>query len=317
MRATRVVPSEEADESKHADELKHADESKRQDGSRRSGLQWRKIGSEEVERRKIGIVEWRKIGDDKPEEGDGIIHDKLANALMKKTEFSKQEWEDFGIAWSRRLFIKSGDSYFQPVETGAEVRNSKLAKALQKKTEFTREEWEAFGITNVLRGTSFIESRKNSYFKPVEDPNTKPLDGIAPYCIDGNDYVKERVKKHIKRTRKLADLYMLLALGCRTLLFVCAAVGTALATLGLSQWVAVTVAFSTLVSRVMQNYRLEELRLAYASAASALTDAKVTWDALPMEERVRQPKLDQLVQKVEHALEATLPPPAKSAPAGE
>ena len=103
----------------------------------------------------------------------------------------------------------------------------------------------------------------------------------------------------------------------RTLIFVAAAVGTALATLGMEQWVAVTAATSTVVSRAMQNTRLEERKVAYSKAASLLNSTAIKWEALPAEHKARQDRIDWLVNTVEQAIEATLPPTKPAAGGGE
>ena len=91
-------------------------------------------------------------------------------------------------------------------------------------------------------------------------------------------------------------------------MYAAAATGTVLATLGLSKWVAMTVAFSTAMTRIIQNFRVDELRKANAKAMSSLSAVRLYWRALPREERGRQHEIDRLVNSVEGALEATLPP---------
>ena len=100
----------------------------------------------------------------------------------------------------------------------------------------------------------------------------------------------------------------------RVALFLASAVGTTLATLGFSQYVAVTVAFSTAVSRWLSATRVEERRAANLKAASALNGAKLHWEALPQEKRSQQTYIDKLVLDVESCLEQTLPPASKDAP---
>jgi ankyrin repeat protein len=47
---------------------------------------------------------------------------RLADALMHKTEFTQQEWDVFGVHGLRmHHFVKSGDSFFRPVGTVAQV----------------------------------------------------------------------------------------------------------------------------------------------------------------------------------------------------
>jgi hypothetical protein len=60
-------------------------------------------------------LKWLPAGDSEPAMGRNLEHAKLAEALKSKTEFTKQEWEAFGIKDLRTdQFIKSGYSYFQP-----------------------------------------------------------------------------------------------------------------------------------------------------------------------------------------------------------
>jgi hypothetical protein len=50
---------------------------------------------------------------------------RLADALMRKTEFTQQEWDAFGVHdLGMHHFVKSGDSHFQPagVEEQPDVR---------------------------------------------------------------------------------------------------------------------------------------------------------------------------------------------------
>ena len=78
-----------------------------------------------------------------------------------------------------------------------------------------------------------------------------------------------------------------------------------------SRYVAVTVAFSTSVSRWLAATRVEERRGAHMKAASELSCAKLRWEALPAEQRTTQRVLDQLVCEAERYLESTLPPSLK------
>jgi hypothetical protein len=60
-------------------------------------------------------LKWLPAGSTEPATGRILENAKLAEALRSKTEFTKQEWEAFGIKDLRTdHFIKSGDSYLQP-----------------------------------------------------------------------------------------------------------------------------------------------------------------------------------------------------------
>ena len=65
----------------------------------------------------LGLT-WRKIGDTEPTNGQRLENAELAEALERKIEFTKQEWEAFGVKDLRVTdFVKSGESYFVPAGT--------------------------------------------------------------------------------------------------------------------------------------------------------------------------------------------------------
>jgi len=58
---------------------------------------------------------WRAIGSVAPNRGEELRDEKLARALAEKTEFTRDEWESFGIARVYlHTFIKSDAAYFKP-----------------------------------------------------------------------------------------------------------------------------------------------------------------------------------------------------------
>jgi hypothetical protein len=60
-------------------------------------------------------LKWRRTGGEKPNHGEELKHKGLASGLTKRTEFTREEWDAFGIKDLRmEHFIKSGPSYFQP-----------------------------------------------------------------------------------------------------------------------------------------------------------------------------------------------------------
>ena len=62
----------------------------------------------------IGL-RWLVAGDTEPTTGHNLQDANLAEALQKRTEFTQQEWDAFGIKDLREdHFIKSGNSYFKP-----------------------------------------------------------------------------------------------------------------------------------------------------------------------------------------------------------
>jgi hypothetical protein len=60
-------------------------------------------------------LKWKNVGNTQPMEGRDLKNSSLAEALKGKTQFTRQEWEGFGIKGLRRIdFVKSGAFYFQP-----------------------------------------------------------------------------------------------------------------------------------------------------------------------------------------------------------
>ena len=142
----------------------------------------------------LGLI-WQKTGDAPPSTGRNLENPKLEKELERKTEFTKQEWESFGITDLRvDDYVKSGDDYCQLIgnvcehcgakesdhvasglkwlkagdtrpANGRDLANAKLAETLMSKTGFTQQEWDAFGITG-LRMDHFVKVGE-SYFKPL------------------------------------------------------------------------------------------------------------------------------------------------------
>ena len=64
-------------------------------------------------------LKWKRTATP-PDDGQEIIRPQLALVLSGKTELTQQEWSVFGISDLRaKQWVRSGDSYFQPVEPGA------------------------------------------------------------------------------------------------------------------------------------------------------------------------------------------------------
>ena len=126
--------------------------------------------------------------------------------------------------------------------------------------------------------------------------------------IDGDEYIRQRVDPQVKRSSRAAQRLLFFSLVARLGLFVTAAAGTAIATLGYTKYVSITVAISTALTRWLSTTRVEVQRSAHSRAASALNGAKLAWTALPREMRSRQAEIDRLVLRVESLLERTLPP---------
>ena len=81
-------------------------------------------------------LKWLKAGDIEPTTGCDLELSgfqtgafRLAEALQNKTEFTKQEWEDFDINNLRKdHFVKSGDNYFKPAGQKNEKEAEKKCK---------------------------------------------------------------------------------------------------------------------------------------------------------------------------------------------
>ena len=129
--------------------------------------------------------------------------------------------------------------------------------------------------------------------------------------LDGDEYLKLRVEPMVIASTRASCMLLFWSLVGRIFLFVASAVGSVFATIGWSRYVAISVAFSTSVSRWLAATRVEERRTAHMKAASELNCAKLKWEALPGEQRTTQRVLDQLVCEAERFLESTLPPANK------
>jgi len=69
-----------------------------------SGLKWYKVTST-----------WNSMLSNNTE----LVNAKLAENLQKKLEFTREEWENFGITnLNSKHFVKSNGMYFKPVEPG-------------------------------------------------------------------------------------------------------------------------------------------------------------------------------------------------------
>ena len=78
--------------------------------------QLRGIAKTSIDRETPGGLKWRKTGEEPPKKGRQLENAKLASALAARTEFSRAEWDAFGIKSLRSSdFVVSGGSYFRPV----------------------------------------------------------------------------------------------------------------------------------------------------------------------------------------------------------
>ena len=142
----------------------------------------------------------------------------------------------------------------------------------------------------------------------MDNAPLRPAGSPGGDVIDGDEYIRLRVNPYVKRSAREAKRLLFLSLLARLGLFVVAAVSTAIATIGYTKYVSVTVAVTTAITRWLNATRVEARRSAHSRAASALNSAKLAWTALPREMRSRQAERDRLVLRVENLLERTLPP---------
>jgi Ran GTPase-activating protein (RanGAP) involved in mRNA processing and transport len=76
-------------------------------------------------------LKWANTGATQPAEGRILENSKLAEALARKTEFTAQEWESFGIKYlSEDAYIQSGGSYLKP-QVGAASDDSVKKQQLE------------------------------------------------------------------------------------------------------------------------------------------------------------------------------------------
>jgi hypothetical protein len=82
------------------------------------GMKWVDVGTKVPQSLyDITFLKWQRAGNTEPAEGRNLEHEKLAEALKNKTEFTKEEWKEFNIKdLCADHFIKSGNEYFQPAE---------------------------------------------------------------------------------------------------------------------------------------------------------------------------------------------------------
>jgi len=75
----------------------------------------RTAGFTNVVGRSLGGVKWERVGTTRPNQGRELISPALATSLASKTEFTKQEWDRFGITGlCSSDFCMVGDVYYKP-----------------------------------------------------------------------------------------------------------------------------------------------------------------------------------------------------------
>jgi hypothetical protein len=61
------------------------------------------------------LLKWVNVGPDKPRQGRELKNLKLAHELQRKTTFSPQEWQEFGVGVpGSENFVKASASYLRP-----------------------------------------------------------------------------------------------------------------------------------------------------------------------------------------------------------
>ena len=167
---------------------------------------WSKVGFAEA---KGAHFKWREANNGKPRDGHELINTALAEALMKKTEFTEAEWNTFGIEEDirpdRSYFIKSGASLglkwravnlLNSKNADHELKHKALATALFEKTDFTQAEWDDFGIKD-LHPEHFVKSGA-SCFQPAGDSYFESTEA-------GDDLSNQKLAEALKVKLKLAE----------------------------------------------------------------------------------------------------------------
>jgi len=78
-------------------------------------------------------LKWEGAGTEKPTDGKELTNEKLAEGLKSKTEFTKEEWKEFGIQeLDAGHYIKSGDEYFKPAAMPQRAGRKTQARAQQQ-----------------------------------------------------------------------------------------------------------------------------------------------------------------------------------------
>ena len=73
-------------------------------------------------------LKWKEVGSQEPTQGQEVKNKALAAKLQERLEFTKDEWDRFGLSVSDNSYIRAGDRFFKL----AEDLNSQAMKYLQK-----------------------------------------------------------------------------------------------------------------------------------------------------------------------------------------
>jgi len=138
-------------------------------------------------------LHWKSAGTEKPKQGHEIRSVALQDALTRKTEFTRKEWDVFGIRHlSLHTFVKARNGeYFQPAVKIAEANSDKhAAEAGSIKVSVTIAVEES-GATQALNDafdfaeeSSFTESGRCLCAKTLSEVNAKLLQmGLSPATL--------------------------------------------------------------------------------------------------------------------------------------
>ena len=193
-----------------------------------------------------------------------------------------------------------------PVQSLLSSVMSPLAKKSRKvhaegASKLDRLQSEHGGIATIfLQQLTKSKDRAKAELQDFEDS------GLA--TINTRDYVRYRLSVQLRRFRERYTMLQLYSVFVQLCNYVLSAVGSILATVGRPEWVAITVAFSTTLQGWLRQNRIEERRLAFRKAAAELADARMKWEAVPVEHKMMQKWIDQLVYRVESAIVSVVDP---------
>lgn len=230
-------------------------------------------------------------------------------------------WLQGGYAHSRRVPEKVDDDDVPKTPTAGVAGAQFTPRTLQRMRTRMREP-----------SKSRIHAAEESWY-PASGSNRSGFLRSPPQDVDGDlrdfnvstwtctakEYVAFRLHLKLREFRSMHNWMFFYALTSHVCMYLLAAAGSVLATVGRPEWVAITVAVVQALQQWLRQNRIEERRSSYRMAAAELADAKMKWDALPMEKRAAQDNIDRLVARVEHALMSILPalPANVSAPSLE
>jgi hypothetical protein len=103
------------------------------------------------------------------------------------------------------------------------------------------------------------------------------------FPVSAREYVRFRLSKTLTEFRNKHNELMVYSLMAQVFMYVLSALGSVLATIGMPEWVAITVALGQASQQWLRQNRVEERRIAYRQAAAEMADARMKWEAIPME----------------------------------